>query len=276
MYISKMFILALDGLEYNVVMKLRCRSLLQEVFGYIDVSRFKNLITPAIWTSFITGKEPSEHGVHYWWQFSQYEWFDRLVHWVRFNMPIIKNMPSTKIKRALKVLGLRTPSKRDLKVPTIFDMIKPSVALFVPGYNEETWIHYFYSEAFEKGVKEAERAVWYVHRYRKQKLFEILERRLNWKLFMVWFDLADLIGHLHMGRASLKIMKVYFELARLAARVKEILSDDTLLMIVSDHGMKPGGEHSPRAFYSFSMDPAWRPDKITDYFHFIVHNLRTT
>ena len=268
----RVFILALDALEYNVVSKLRLRSLIQEVYGYIDVSNFSIVLTPIIWTSFITGKEPQEHNVHSWWRFSRYRWLDRLAHWIRYNVPIIKNIPSVKLKRMLRITGLRPrpPSREDLRVPTMFDIVKPSVALFVPGYSEEDWIRDFYSEAFERGVEEAEKAVWRIHWYRKRRLFEELERSSDWRLFMAWFDLADWIGHLYMGRSKLKIMKAYFELAKLANKVRRMLPEDTLYMIVSDHGMEPGGHHSPWAFYSFNIDPGWRPKKITDYFNFIA------
>jgi predicted AlkP superfamily pyrophosphatase or phosphodiesterase len=248
---------------------------MQEVHGYIDVSSFKHLLTPVIWTSFITGKEPHEHGVYSWWRFSRYRWLDRLAHWIRYNVPVIKNLSSAKLKRLLRIFGLkpRLPSREDLGVPTMFDLIKPSKALFVPGYSEESWIRDYYSKAFEKGVNEAEKAIWYIHSYRKQKLFSELEKSMDWRLFMVWFDLADWIGHLYMGRSKLKVMKAYFELNRLAAKVKEMIPEDTLFIIVSDHGMEPGGYHSPRAFYSFNKDPGWRPRKITDFFHFIILTL---
>jgi len=270
--VCKVLILALDALEHNVVSSLRLRSLMQEVYGYIDVSGFQNLLTPIIWTSFITGREPQGHGVYSWWRFSRHKLLDGLAHWIRYNMPVIKNISTAKLKSILRIFGLepRPPSKEDLHVATIFDLVKPSVALFVPGYNEEPWIRNYYSEAFEKGIKYAERAVWQVHEYRKRRLFEELEKNVDWKLFMAWFDLADWIGHFYMGRSKLRIMKAYFELDRFAAQVKEMIPKNTLLMIVSDHGMEVGGHHSPRAFYSFNIDPEWRPRRITDYFNFII------
>lgn len=144
--------MALDGLEYEVVIKLKLRALLQNVNGYIDVGNFGDLLTPIIWACFITGKEPQDHGVYSWWRISRYRSLDKLAHWIRYNAPVIKNMPTAKLKKTLRILKLRPrpPSKEDLHVPTIFDLVKPSVALFVPGYNEESWIRDYYSEAFEK------------------------------------------------------------------------------------------------------------------------------
>jgi len=227
---------------------------------------------PAIWASLITGREPEEHSVYSWWRISRYKLLDKLAHWIRYNVPVIKNMSTAKLKRILSIFGLRIrhSSRENLRIPTIFDLIKPSVALFVPSYNEELWIREYYFEALERGLEEAEKAFWYVHEYRKRRLFEELEKNSYWKLFIAWFDLADVIGHIYMSRSKLKIMKAYFELNRLAVRVKEMVSKDTLFMIVSDHGMEPGDGHSPRAFYSFNIDLEWRPRKITDYFNFIL------
>ena len=274
---NRIFILALDGLEYDLVVKYRLKPLMQNIYGFIDVSYFKNVLTPTIWTSFITGKNPEEHSIYSWWRFSRYKWLDRLAHWVRYNVPIIRSMSSAKIKRILRVLGLTPypPSKSDLNVPTIFELVKPSIALFVPGYNEEPWIRDLYSEAFARGIRESERVLWKIHKYRRQRLFQELSINVHqWKLFMVWFDLADWMGHLYMGRSTLKILKTYFQLAKLASKIQETLPKNTLLMIVSDHGMEPNGEHSLKAFYSFNININWRPTRITDYFYFITKNLK--
>jgi len=90
------------------------------------VSKFKNVLTPIIWASFITGKTPNEHKIYSWWRFSKYDVLDKIAHRIRYNFPIIKNMSSAKIKRLLKIFGLnvRPPTRTDLKCKTIFDYAK--------------------------------------------------------------------------------------------------------------------------------------------------------
>jgi len=117
-------------------------------------------------------------------------------------------------------------------------------------------------------LKEFERVVWKIHKYRKKVVLSNISK--DWDLFMAWFDLADCIGHLYMGRSILKILKAYLELDRLATNLKTMVGDDTLFIIVSDHGMMPGGKHSDRAFYSFSNDIARRPNKIEDFYLLII------
>lgn len=79
--------------------------------------------------------------INSWWRFSKYKRLDRLIHWIRYNIPIVRNMSNILQIFSLKVMP---PTKNDLKVATIFDLVKPSSALFVPGYNEEPWIRDFH------------------------------------------------------------------------------------------------------------------------------------
>lgn len=272
MKVNRVLILAFDGLEYELVEKYRLNGLKQRIYGYIDVSNFKHILTPIIWRSFITGLEPEEHRVYSWWRFSSNRTLDRIAHWVRYNFPIIKNMSSYKLKRIARLFGLniKPTDKSDIRYPTIFDYARKPIALFIPSYNEEPWIRDAYSKAMEKGVKAFERVLWEVHKYRVSKFLKALDR--DWDLLMAWFDLADWMGHLYMGKSNLKIFKTYVELNRLALEASKRIDDETLLIIVSDHGMMPGehgGEHSPRAYYSFNKDIEWRPKKITDYYYFI-------
>lgn len=276
MEINKILILAFDGLEYELVKKFRLKGLKQRVYGYIDVSDFTHILTPIIWRSFITGLDPKEHGVYSWWRVSNNKYIDRIAHWIRYNLPIIKNISNYKLRRLLKVLGiLKLTDRSDISYPTIFDYAENPIALFIPSYNEEPWIREAYSKAMNTSVQAFDKVLWEIHKYRVSKLMKALRR--DWDLLMAWFDLADWTGHIYMGRSNIKMLKAYLELNRLASMVSRLINDKTLLMIVSDHGMMPGesgGEHSPRAYYSFNKDINWRPKKITDYFHFIKEILQ--
>lgn len=278
MKINKILILAFDGLEYELVERYRLKALKQKIYGYIDVSSFKHVLTPIIWRSFITGLEPGKHKVYSWWRFSNNRTLDRIMHWIRYNFPIIRNMSNYRLKQVARLFGIKIKptDKTDIKYPTIFDYAKKPIALFIPSYNEEPWIRDEYSKAMEKNVKAFEKVLWEVHRYRVNKFLKLLDK--DWDLFMAWFDLADWIGHLYMGKSNIKMIKAYMELNKLATEVSRRINDKTLLIIVSDHGMasgKHGGEHSPKAYYSLNKDIKWKPEKITDYYHLIKEILRT-
>ena len=76
-----------------------------------------------------------------------------------------------------------------------------------------------------------------------------------------------------MGKNKAKMLKTYISLESLVQRIKEELSEDTLCLIVSDHGMESSSMkepmHSNRAFFSFNIDVGWRPNSIMDYANFI-------
>ncbi len=263
----RVFILALDGLEYELVMGWKLHNLMQEHCGKYRAPispRYGKPHTPSAWVSFITGLPPEEHGIDDWWKWG------RLLDWIRLHPPFrwIKN------KRVIAAaLGIKpkTYTREDLRVETIFDAVKPSIALFVPGYNEPPEPHYELNEALRRGIREYERKIWEIHNWRVSKLTE----RLNdeWRLFMVWLDLADLLGHIYIVKNRARLLKAYWELDWLAGWLRaKLLSEDphTAFLIVSDHGMQVSddgvtGDHSPHGFWSSNVPLPREPKEITDF-----------
>ena len=265
----KVFILGLDGLEYKLVVKWKLKNLMQSKYGYFNVDEVymhekeKVPYTPIIWASFITGKKPSEHGVKELWTYGKL--LDKLRH-----MPPLKWIKGK--RRFLSKLGLkpRVVGREKLNCPTLFDVINPSIAVNVPSYNESTYLHRRLSEAFYRGLKEYEKEIWRVHEERKKATYEALKNS-DWKLFMTYFDLADLLGHLHFIKRPLKLLKAYLELNKLAAELQRMIPKNTVFLIISDHGMKSSGDgvtgnHSKRAFWSLNIDENWEPRDFTDFY----------
>ncbi|NVM22964.1 MAG: alkaline phosphatase family protein [Desulfobacterales bacterium] len=272
----RIFILAVDGLEYDLVKKWHLSNLKQEVFGWIDVSSFRKILTPILWASFITGKPPETHGVTSWWTLSSISWIDRLFHLVRYRSPVIKHIPDWRLRKMVEFLGLdiRPPQKSDLQergLLTIFDCASRPVAIDVPSYSETADTRALYARAMEGGIMKYENEIWRVHKRRIEEIWDKLN--LDWDLFMAWVDLCDQMGHMWMGKNMLKMLKAYTRIDRLAYRIKQVLPNDTLFVIVSDHGfgVSPDGYpcHSSRAFYSFNTDMGWRPEGILDYAGFV-------
>lgn len=269
----RVFILAIDGLEYNLVKGWRLKGLQQKVYGWVDASQFKLLLTPIIWASFITGKPPESHGIKSWWTVSSNSRLDHLFHLFRRKVPIIREMSGWKLRRLLNFFGLnvRPPQVSDLRregLVTIFDYASKPIVIDVPSYNERTDTRERYSKAMDGGLATYENELWRVHTERVRRIMDGLSN--DWDLFMAWVDLADQMGHLWMGRNRLKMLKTYISLETLAQRIKQNLPDNTLFLIASDHGMETSGiQHSNRAFYSFNMHVGWRPQSIMDYANFI-------
>ena len=262
----RLLILALDGLDYDLVVKWRLKNLMQTCYGRhrtIVSPRYGEPLTPTIWASFLTGKRPEEHGVDGWYTYG------RFLDKIRF-MPIIRWVKGK--RRLLSKLGLkpRIVDRRDLRTPTLLDIVKPSKALFVPAINEPTWIHREYEEALMRGLGNYIAKIWEIHGFRKRAFFKELGNGF-WKLFMAWFDIADLLGHVCICKHRLELLKAYMDLDRLVVQAKKILGDDVILLIVSDHGIRPaedgGGERSEHGFWSLSVEPPgwWHIDTILDF-----------
>ena len=73
---SRAFILALDGLEYELVVRWNLRQLMQKTFGKYSIPKYYmheteeglTPYTPIIWVSFLTGKHPKEHNIKSMWR----------------------------------------------------------------------------------------------------------------------------------------------------------------------------------------------------------------
>jgi len=270
----RVFVLALDGLEYNLVVKWGLRYLMQKKYGYFQVSskyfhrKVRVPYTPVIWTTFITGKEPEEHGIHEKWTYGRvWDFIKRL--------PIIKHIKGK--RRIVWKLGIkpRIVSYKDLRSPTLFDLIAPSVAVNVPAYNDLTEYHTRLANALMKGLVEFEQEIWKIHWERRRATLSALRENVSWRLFMTYFDLADLAGHLYYVRQPEKLQHTYLELNSLAWELQKAIPEDTIFLIVSDHGMQPSedgvsGEHSPRAFWSLNVEEKWAPTDFKDFFHKIL------
>ena len=268
----RVFVLGLDGTDYYLVQKWNLKWILQRTNGTFNIGKeyFGNKdepYSPVIWTSIITGKKPSEHKIKDWWI------YNRFLNRLRF-LPIIRHIKGK--RKILWRLGIKphVPNRRDLKCDTIFDIVKPSVAVYVPGYNDTTEFRMKLSNSWLKGINDYINAIWEIHEERKRATFRALEENDDWKLFMTYFDLADLMGHILITQ-QLKMMKVYFELNRLTGKLYKYVTslfDDVVFLIISDHGMTVSedgvsGRHTCYAFWSLNIDENWKPKDFTHFFY---------
>lgn len=274
----KIVILAMDGLEYELVVKYRLKYLMQKVYGYVDVSDYYinevgDILTTAIWASFITGEPPNRHGINRLW-ISRSKLIDILVLKRDKLIPKILRPILSTVARKLHVV--EPPSKRHLRMrglKTIFDEVKSYVIDF-PAYNESMSTRERLIRASRRGLSEYANEVWKLNKERVRKFINVLKHSNDYMLYAVWLDLADKIGHIYLPKKrKLEVMKAYFWLNSVAYKVNKLINPETdILIIVSDHGMNIDGSHSPRAFYSFSKNLNFKPKSITDFCN-LVKNL---
>ena len=247
----RIFILALDGLEYTLVEKWQLEHLQQADYGVyptIKSQKYKQAYTPKMWSTIITGKTLEQHGVNEWWTYGK---LDKLR-----NVLPLGEKGKYMLMKLLGFLGVK-PRLKVVDCPTMFDAVKPSVALDIPGYNERIEPRIKLNDALMKhGLKAYENTAWKIYAERVNHTFVALTK--PWRLFMTYFSIADTLGHAFISKHINKLKQVYYKLNFLAWKLKTLTEDgSTLFMILSDHGMKPAadgtGVHTDYGYLSMNM-----------------------
>lgn len=273
----RVFILAIDGLEYDLVEELNLRNIKQVEYGKVIEPPTK-LLTPILWSSFITGT--LKHGVE------AFTVKNPLIKVGKNFLEMLRidpyGTPVWLFYRMLTKAGMssRRVDKRDLKAKTIFDYAEHPVAVSIPAYNEWESIHrmrlkYPFARFVEKHREEEARKCietnWRIFRRKMDYTSEMLERD-DWDLLMVHFLVLDTIGHLYWYRPG-KLRDAY---RFMNSAVGELLSKvkDQWVLIVSDHGMKKG-LHTNYAFYSSNVPLGLKNPKLTDFHAIILEKIRS-
>lgn len=253
---GRICILAFDGLEAEYVERWGHENLLQEVHGIYPSSSKLNSIQ--LWTSFLTGLPPHKHG--------QYLFIERSF---RPKSELLRKIGKAVLGRFLKG---RPPSVKG-KMQTIFEYARRPLPFNVLCYNEKP-------EQFElrlkydlgKTIGDVDKSIRAFHDWMEfsEKLageFQSLLVTKEWDLAMTHFWFTDLIGHL-FGKSWLRMRMAYGFADFIAKCIADVLREEDLILIVSDHGMKKG-MHTDHGFYSFNKEVDFRPRRIEDFHYFV-------
>ena len=275
----KALVLCLDGLEYNLVTEGGYRNLLQVEHGKVRVPILDagEPSTPIVWVSFITGEQPAVHGV----DFSS-----------KVNSPLVDKLASftsnflgnrlyrrlltagTPVRRWLKThksFRSTMPTKEDILVPTIFDVVSSSVHVSLPILDYD--ISERYNGVLGAIINPAERVQYtnfLLNDFREDKL-ALLKVWGKYELIMCHFHIPDLWGHIYC-RDDEKMYQLY---GLLDAYVK-FLSDKlgaVFLLIISDHGIDKNFGHSNYGYYSCNRKLGLDCPDITDFYAIILEAL---
>ena len=270
----RVLILAYDGLDHDLVETLSLRNILQREHGKVDVPIVGGIddpSTPIVWTSFITGESPEVHGVDMPQMWDNE--FDGLRSFVRRHRGIHNILKRFKVgQKVREATGARSsfPSRKNIKVDTFFEVVKPSVALGVPVYNKNLEEIYPIGDVM-RARQDPEYLPVFEERVRGifdeevKTLFDAIDG--EWRLLMVHLHIADLFGHAFWGTE--KVATLYEEMDLLTKRVKARLREDDLVLIISDHGMSKLG-HTKKGFYSFNVKIGLVDPDIKDFFNIVT------
>jgi hypothetical protein len=256
----RLLILAVDGLEANLVEGLRLEALLQRYHGRYYVEAEKHA-TPALWAAFLTGLPPETFSIKF----------------VERNVP--ESIRRLRFLRFLKPLGRRIfklhPPTIRRRYETIFDYFLKPLPFNVFSYNEEReqfMLRMKYSLPRTVGDKmkslRAKREWKELTRSLLDRFSEMLEG--EWDLAMTHIYYTDIIGHLFYDKIE-ELVESYLMVNEYVKRIsKEV--EPCVILIVSDHGMRRG-IHTNHAFWSSNVQLSLTPKKITD-FHGLIMDIQ--
>jgi len=276
---DRIFILGLDGLEYDLVERWNLVHLKQREYGKLEVPIDKERghpFTPEVWSSFLLGKQLNVD-----------------LEKMRMKYPVVVVFQILKFLRKYinislglglgdKVLSIipvkrwkRTKYGISLDQKTFLDLTK-SKAINVPFYNNDAYSFYIMSRfnLGELSLQQAISAYQKLYRKRKELILSEIEKIQDENVIFAFMHFPDMMEHFAYKRPWI-IKKHYLDLNDFVSFLKNKIGDSTLFLIVSDHGFNlEKGVHSHYGFYSSSEPLSPKPTRITDFFHLILQTVK--
>jgi len=260
---GKVFILGLDGLEYDFVEKWNLIHLKQREYGKIKVPIDKEQKipkTPEVWAAFLTGK---------------------LIAGMYFVKPLRIAIPLKILSFARKYvkISLRLGKKIAVKAPTRLPKLKHKTFLDIVKIKEVNAPYYSYDgkvlEIFNRfyteklTLEETINALKKLYKLRKKQILYEARNLQDIDGVFAFMHFPDALQHCLFTR-PFEIKKLYIDLDKYISILKDKIKA-SLFLIVSDHGFDlKTGNHSKHGFYSSNITLYAKPKKITDFYPIIL------
>jgi len=268
---DRIFILGLDGLEYDLIEEWNLVHLKQQEYGKLKVPVNKEIdhpFTPEVWGTFLLGGHAVVN-------------VEEMRHPLAVTLKLLKFL-----RRHINIsLGLgdkvrdRIPAKwwgrLEYVIPsdkkTFLDLTE-SKAINAPFYNNDAYafhiMHRF--DIGELSLQQTINAYQQLYIERKEIILSEMEKIQDKKVIFAFMHFPDMLEHFAYKRPRI-IKKHYLDLDNYILSLKSKVEDSTLFLIVSDHGFNlREGKHSHYGFYSSSQPLNPKPTRITDFFHLIL------
>lgn len=253
---KKTVIIGIDGATFDIIKPLITAGRLPNIAGLIKTGCHGSLnstippITAPAWVSFMTGKEPSNHGLFLFFHYKP-ELFLKgdfplaTTASIKANTiweilkdqgkkSIAVNVPMTYPPFAvdgIMISGMGTPegSPNYIYPPELADQIKKEIGfcrIVDPRFRDLSKNKNMLNDLL-------------ISLYEAEKKRVVLARHLldnyNWDLFMIVFTLTDRVQHFLWGVGS-KVEESYEKVDGLIGRLLEKIDDSTNVFLMSDHG----------------------------------------
>lgn len=251
---AKIFIFGIDGATFDVVLPMVESGRLPNLGRLLREGTCGPLrstihpITPAAWSSFATGKNPGKHGVFDFsspvrrtYGFKLNNATDRRCDTVwrllsrQGKRMAVVNVPFTyppEEVNGFMISGFDTPgAERSMSNPgEVYDELVAHFGSYTPDWSFPAGRRYS-PERYRQNVLD-------VIRRRTETTLFLMEKR-PWDLFMTVFQSIDHVQHVFFGLGDWGmgfIREAYEAVDEGLGKVLGRLDDDTVLMVVSDHG----------------------------------------
>ena len=276
---NKVYILGLDGLDFNFVKKWNLKILQQLEFDetIVPIDKEKGFpMSPQVWGSFLTGKHESQN--------FQYESspLSMLSFVLNFLRKYIKKIDFTRISQKIlpKILPDRLWQRQvigltNLQNKTFLDLTK-SKPINVIFYNQDPTIHvvYYYFSIGENSLEKTFKLTKSLYIKNKKQILNKTKQSLNsYELIFSYLPFPDVFQHILMFRLD-EIKSHYYDLEEFVTSIKSLIPESSLFLIISDHGFNlKTGFHSNFGFYSSNKPLKPKPKHITDFFQLIIDKI---
>lgn len=262
---NKLFILGLDGLEYNLVKERNLTNLMQLQNGTIEVpihGKLKVPLSPQVWASFLTGKVVND---------TDFKTSSKVHDLLIYARAKIEQLTTKRIS-----LGLSRKVR-----PRLFPKLNQKTFLDLPHVAEINAPFYSYDEKVLKtigGLNDDQanldevitKVVDYYLELEEYILDQTTNQSGNIKVTFAFMPYPDILHHLLFLR-PLEIHKHYEFLDVFVEYLKLWIDPNTKFIIVSDHGFNmTSGEHSNYGFFSSNKTLSPKPTNITNFYNLVV------
>jgi len=267
----KVIVLGIDGLEYTLVEKWSLEEIKQKSYCKLDLSEYKVIVTPPIWSSMLIGHideglmEVFVNNAKLLGGTGQIE----KVWWMKIGQYITSKLFPSKVNYWIwdhivsPIFRKEDPFEKaanyvfEKNIPNAFQFYEKPWTNGIPGFKgyEYTALN---KELLKRAIEGESTPFrkYMIDRYKKDKklLLDVLDKQNNDLVF--WYtNILDSLGHMDIGMPVKKLMKHYLEINELVGYVKKNFPS-SIVYVISDHGMQqidpklPWGDHSRHAFFS--------------------------
>ncbi len=199
-------------------------------------------ITAPAWTTFMTGKNPGQHGLFHFISFPKNSYDYYVINATNCRSKTMFRLASDAGRRVISINVPVTYPPENLNGIVVSGMLSPKGKTFTypERLTEELLEQGYRIDVWDEDFDDAERYLNDVMDMSRKRL-EVSRRLLStnsWDLAMVTFTGADRLQHKMWEREDL-IRRYYILLDGLIGDLLTLVDDSTYVMVMSDHGFTP-------------------------------------